>query len=81
MSDLVSPQNAACKKPIQYVTVKVTNNGTNQQKNFPLSLLVKKGATTILNINETFNGRLVEEIVAVKTYLVAASKLMGCWKV
>jgi hypothetical protein len=36
----------------------VTNNGTNQQKNFPLSLLVKKGATTILNINETFNGRL-----------------------
>ena len=58
MSDLVSPQNAACKKSVQYVTVKVTNNGTTQQKNFPLSLTVTKGTNTILNINETFNGRL-----------------------
>jgi hypothetical protein len=58
MSDLVSPQNASCKRSVQYVTVKVTNNGTNQQKNFPLSLLVTKGTSTILNINETFNGRL-----------------------
>jgi len=58
MSDLVSPQNADCKKSVQYVTVKVTNNGTTQQSNFPLSLLVTKGATTLLNINETFNGRL-----------------------
>jgi hypothetical protein len=58
MSDLVSPQNAACKRAVQYVTVKVTNNGTTQQKNFPLSLTVTKGTNTILNINETFNGRL-----------------------
>ena len=58
MSDLVSPQNADCKRSVQYVTVKVTNNGTTQQSNFPLSLLVTKGATTLLNINETFNGRL-----------------------
>ena len=58
MSDLVSPQNAACKKSVQYVTVKVTNNGTTQQSNIPVSLLVKKGTITILNINETFNGRL-----------------------
>jgi hypothetical protein len=58
MSDLVSPQNAACKRSVQYVTVKVTNNGTTQQKNFPLSLTVTKGTNTILNINETFNGNL-----------------------
>lgn len=58
MSDLVSPQNASCKRTLQYVTVKITNNGTTQQSNFPLSLLVKKGISSILNINETFNGRL-----------------------
>ena len=58
MSELVSPQNGSCKRSVQYVTVKVTNNGTTQQKNFPLSLLVTKGTSTILNINETFNGRL-----------------------
>jgi hypothetical protein len=58
MSDLVSPQNAACKKSVQYVTVKITNNGTTQQSNIPVSLFVKKGTSTILNISETFNGRL-----------------------
>lgn len=58
MSDLVSPQNADCKKSIQYVTVKVTNNGTTQQSNFSLSLNVNKGQTNLLNITEVFYGRL-----------------------
>ncbi len=58
MSDLINPQNAACKKSVQFVTFKITNNGTTPQSNIPLSLLVTKGTSTILNINETFNGRL-----------------------
>ena len=58
MSELISPQNGACKRQVQYVTVKLTNNGTSQQSNFPLSLIVKKGTSTLLNISETFNGRL-----------------------
>ena len=58
MSDLVNPQSAACKKGIQYVTVKITNNGTSLQQNFALSLMVSKGNTGILNINEIFTGRL-----------------------
>jgi hypothetical protein len=47
-----------CKRNAQYVTVKVLNNGSTNQSNIPLNLLVKKGNTTILNVNEVFTGRL-----------------------
>ena len=58
MSDLINPQSSACKKGVQYVTVKVINNGSTLQQNFPLKLIVSKGNTGILNINEIFTGRL-----------------------
>jgi Subtilase family/GEVED domain/Secretion system C-terminal sorting domain len=58
ISDIINPTANVCKRNTQYVTVKMANNGSNNQSNIPLSLVVKKGATTILNINETFNGRL-----------------------
>jgi hypothetical protein len=34
------------------------NLGSTAQTNFPLSLVVKKGNSTVLSINETFTGRL-----------------------
>ena len=49
---------AFCKKDIQYVTVKVVNNGSISQKNIPLNLTIKSGTTTLLNLNETFTGTL-----------------------
>jgi len=58
VSDIINPTAGACKQNIQYVTVKVLNNGSANQSNIPLSLTVKKGTTTILSINETFTGRL-----------------------
>ena len=58
MSDIINPTAGLCKRPVQYITVKLINNGSTAQSNIPLNLVVKKGTTTILNINETFNGRL-----------------------
>ncbi len=58
LGDIVSPTGGVCKKDLQYVTVKIINNGGTKQSNFPLSLLIKKGATTIATINETFTGTL-----------------------
>ena len=58
ISDLISPTGSICPKAVQYITVKIVNNGSTAQSNLPLSLLVKDGAATILSINETFNGRL-----------------------
>jgi hypothetical protein len=58
VSEIINPTTDLCKRNAQYVTVKVLNNGSNNQSNIPLSLSVKKGATTILSINEIFKGRL-----------------------
>jgi len=58
ISDLISPTGSICQKAVQYITVKIANNGSTAQSNLPLSLLVKDGATTILAINEIFKGRL-----------------------
>ena len=58
VSDIINPTAGVCKRNVQYVTVKVLNNGSANQSNIPLSLIVKKGTTTVLSINETFSGRL-----------------------
>ena len=59
ISDLISPTGSVCKKEVQYITVKIVNNGSTTQSNLPLTLLVKDGATTILSVSETFKGRLL----------------------
>lgn len=56
--EITNPSGGASEKAVQYVTVKVANNGANLLTNLPLSLEVKKGNATILNIKETFTGRL-----------------------
>jgi len=58
MMEITNPVGGVSEKSVQYVTVKVANNGTKQLTNIPLSLEVKKGNTTILNLKETFTGRL-----------------------
>ena len=58
LMEITNPVGGVSEKSVQYVTVKVANNGTKQLTNIPLSLEVKKGSTTILNLKETFTGRL-----------------------
>jgi hypothetical protein len=58
LMEITNPVGGASEKSVQYITVKVANNGTNKLTNIPMTLLVKKGNTTILNISETFTGRL-----------------------
>ena len=56
--EITNPIGGVSEKAVQYVTVKIANNGVNKITNIPLSLVVKKGSTTILTANETFTGRL-----------------------
>ncbi len=58
VSDIINPTAGVCKRAVQYVTIKVVNNGSTNQSNIPLSLVVKKGSATILSVNEIFTGRL-----------------------
>ena len=56
--EIVSPTGTVCKKELQFVTVKIANNGSVAQKNIPLNLTIKNGATTVLDVNEIFTGKL-----------------------
>jgi hypothetical protein len=58
LMEITNPVGGVSEKSVQYVTVKVANNGINKLTNIPFSLEVKKGNTTILNLKETFTGRL-----------------------
>lgn len=56
--EITNPIGGVSEKAVQYVTVKIANNGANKITNIPLSLVVKKGNTEILTTNETFTGRI-----------------------
>jgi hypothetical protein len=58
ISEIVNPIAGLAKRDNQYITAKIVNLGSTAQTNLPLSLVVKKGSTIILSINETFTGRL-----------------------
>ena len=58
LMEITNPVGGVPEKTVQYITVKVANNGTNKLTNIPMTLLVKKGNATILNLSETFTGRL-----------------------
>ena len=85
VTELINPKGSICNKAIQYVTVKLVNNGSTEQSNLPLNLVVKEGATTILDISEIFNGKLIGfesmnytfqkpiSIEANKTYTITAT--------
>ena len=58
VSEIMHPVAGLAKRDNQYVTAKIVNLGSTAQTNLPLSLVVKKGSSTVLSINETFTGRL-----------------------
>ena len=58
VSEIVNPVAGLAKRDNQYITAKIVNLGSTAQTNLPLSLVVKKGNSTILSINEIFTGRL-----------------------
>ena len=66
--EITNPSGGVTEKAVQYVTVKVANNGANRLTNIPLSLEVKKGNATILNIKETFTGRLYGSEIMTYTF-------------
>ena len=66
--EITNPVGGVSEKAVQYVTVKVANNGANKVSNIPLTLVVKKGDATILNITETFTGRLYGSEIMLYTF-------------
>lgn len=54
VSGLLSPQASDCRSSAQYVTIRIRNYGTTDQKNITLTAVVKEGATTIATLNATY---------------------------
>lgn len=54
IDQLLSPISGNCGIDSQYVSISIKNNGTVDQSNVPISLLVKNGSTTILSISTTY---------------------------
>ncbi len=77
MMEVTNPVGGVSEKAVQYVTVKVANNGTNKLTNIPLNLEVKKGNTTILNLTETFTGRLYGSEIMNYTFQTPISIELG----
>ena len=58
VSEIINPAAGVSKRELQYVTIKIINNGSTNQSNIPLNLVVKKGTTTVMSVSEIFTGRL-----------------------
>lgn len=54
IDQLLSPTSGSCGIDSQYVTISIKNNGIVGQSNVPISVLVKNGSTTLLNISTTY---------------------------
>ena len=59
VSEIVNPVAGLAKRDNQFITAKIVNLGSTPQTNIPLSLVVKKGSSNVLSINEIFTGRLM----------------------
>ena len=58
ISEIVSPTSGNCRSDVQYVTVKIRNNGSVDQTNIPISLAVASGSTSVLTLSATYPGTI-----------------------
>ncbi len=54
IDQLLIPTSGSCGIDSQYVTISIKNNGTINQSNVPISLVVKNGNTTILSLSTVY---------------------------
>jgi hypothetical protein len=68
VAEIVNPVAGLAKRDNQYISAKIVNLGSTAQTNLPLSLVVKKGSSTVLSINEIFTGRLYGQESMIYTF-------------
>lgn len=55
IDQLIAPVSGSCAVDSQYVTISIKNNGAIDQTNFPVSVLVKNGANTVLSLSSVYS--------------------------
>lgn len=65
---LVLPDNATCATDSLHISVRVKNIGSNAVGNFPVTLLIKNGATIVATLTDTVKQNLLSEATAVLNF-------------
>ncbi len=68
VADIISPTPSSCGNTAQYVTVKLTNFGSTARFNFPVTYVVRNGATTVATINAVYPDTLQPQASKVYTF-------------
>ena len=58
INEIISPASGDCLSDVQYVTIKIRNNGSVDQTTIPVSLAVATGSTSVLNLSATYPGTI-----------------------
>jgi len=58
LSSVVYPFDGECADGSQYVTIKIRNSGSKEQRNIPLSVAIQENGNPLSNITGVFNGPL-----------------------
>ncbi|MEY5046525.1 MAG: hypothetical protein RL713_1750, partial [Bacteroidota bacterium] len=59
LSSIVYPFDGECADGTQYVTIKLRNSGSKEQRNIPLSVEIKENGNPLSTLSGVFNGSLV----------------------
>jgi len=59
MSSVVYPFDGECADGSQYVTIKLRNSGSKEQRNIPLSVDILENGNPLSTLSGVFNGPLV----------------------
>lgn len=58
ITELIAPNATDCSSGSQYITVRISNFGTQAKSNIPVKVIVKQGTTTVTTLNATYPGTL-----------------------
>jgi len=58
LASIVSPQGGDCSNAQQFVTINISNNGSNAQSDIPINAIISNGATTVATLTATYPGTI-----------------------
>lgn len=68
ITELVAPEAGDCSSTEQYVSIRITNFGTADKKNIPLTAVLKQGTTTIATLTATYTDTVYANTSEVYTF-------------
>ena len=68
VNEITSPSGGDCESTQNYLTIKIKNNGSINQTNFPITAVVISGGAVLATLTATYTGILLPNTVATITF-------------